>query len=226
MVSTRHHPDEFPEPSPTSSPSKALTKATSTLRKSGPWAHSPSNIALGWLFISLPLVAWDCGYVLLRPYSMPGGALHSPLWVPYALYGRIDHIYGWPAYNSNNGFTSAQGAMNVMESAMYCYYLYIVAKYGKSQAKGAKSNFATWWVMEEKTVPGMMGAVGAMVAFTGAVMTVAKTALYCEYPNIHIPPVNHFLTNFILVLNEAFSGFNHIGHNDAATIVFLWVIPK
>jgi len=38
------------------------------------------------------------------------------------------------------------------------------------------------------------------------VMTVAKTALY--------------------FLNEAFSGFNHIGHNDAATIVFLWVIPN
>ena len=30
----------------------------------------------------------------------------------------------------------------------------------------------------------------------------------------------------ILGLNEACSGFQHIGHNDAATLIFLWIIPK
>lgn len=29
-----------------------------------------------------------------------------------------------------------------------------------------------------------------------------------------------------VVLNEYFSGFRNIGHNDAMTIIFLWIIPK
>lgn len=27
-------------------------------------------------------------------------------------------------------------------------------------------------------------------------------------------------------MNEAFSGFENIGHNDLFTLVFLWIIPK
>lgn len=34
-----------------------------------------------WLFVSTLLVAWDSGFVLLRPRSMPGGDLHY-LWKP------------------------------------------------------------------------------------------------------------------------------------------------
>lgn len=26
--------------------------------------------------------------------------------------------------------------------------------------------------------------------------------------------------------NEAFSGFDNIGHNDLFTLIFLWIIPK
>ncbi|GKT88746.1 hypothetical protein Ct61P_06596 [Colletotrichum tofieldiae] len=50
---------------------------------------------------------------------MPGGHLHWPLYVPYALYGEVDHVYGWKAFNAGNGFTSAQGALNAVETVMY-----------------------------------------------------------------------------------------------------------
>src|SRR3954447_10069266 len=125
MVSTRGHPQEFPEPDLT--PSKSTP---SRARKAKQWAHTPSNLALIWLFISLPLVAWDAGYVLLRPHSMPGGRFHSPIWAPYALYGKIDYIYGWPAFNARNGFTAAQTVLNLIETTGYVFYLWVVYSYG------------------------------------------------------------------------------------------------
>ncbi|KEF60167.1 uncharacterized protein A1O9_05017 [Exophiala aquamarina CBS 119918] len=57
---------------------------------------------------------------------MPGGKLHSPIWTPSAIYGSVDLIYGWPAWNSRTGFTAAQSAMNVLESAFYGWYLYVI----------------------------------------------------------------------------------------------------
>jgi hypothetical protein len=84
MVSTRGHPKEFPEPdlTPTrSTPSTPSKSSRSRGVRKGTWAHTPSNLAIIWLFISLPLVAWDTGYVLLRPLTMPGGKLHWPLYL-------------------------------------------------------------------------------------------------------------------------------------------------
>ncbi|KAI5304900.1 hypothetical protein KEM55_009221, partial [Ascosphaera atra] len=83
--------------------------------KAGSWVHRPSPIVVLWLALSLPLVIWDIGYCLLRPYSMPGGFLH-PLWKPYALYGEVDYMYGWPEYLAHNGFTAAQSFMNLVET--------------------------------------------------------------------------------------------------------------
>jgi len=82
MVSTRGHPQEFPEPdlTPTkSSPSTPSKSSRSRDARKGQWSHTPSNLAIIWLFVSLPLVAWDTGYVMLRPLTMPGGSLHWPL---------------------------------------------------------------------------------------------------------------------------------------------------
>jgi hypothetical protein len=31
---------------------------------------------------------------------------------------------------------------------------------------------------------------------------------------------------WVLALNEVFSGFENIGHNDLGSLVFLWIIPK
>jgi hypothetical protein len=153
MVSTSSHPD-------------AKDDKSSLPHGLKNWVHSPSNLSILWLIISLPLVLWDTGYVLLRPHSMPGGSLHS-LWTPYALYGTIDYIYGWPAYNSHNGFTAAQATMNIAETVLYIWYLWLIYASG-----------------ENKVISGRVAGVAALVGFSAAVMTLSKTLLYCEFPNI------------------------------------------
>jgi len=147
-----------------------------------PWAHTPSNLTLLWLLVSLPLVVWDTLYVLLRPHSMAGGALHSPLWTPYALYGRVDYNYGWPAYNAHDGFTAAQTALNIVETVLYTYYLGLVYRHGRPSAtkgRGAPKPSTVGWLGEAKVVSGTVGGVAALVGFSSAVMTVSKTVLYC-----------------------------------------------
>jgi hypothetical protein len=176
MVSTRGHPKEFADPvlSPSKQPGARGRKAK--------WVHTPSNLMLIWLAISLPLVIWDTGYVLLRPHSMPGGWAHSPLWVPYDLYGRVDHVYGWKAYNAGNGFTAAQGIMNTCETCLYFYYLYIMYVYGKQTAapgRGAPKPAKVGALGESRYVDGKMAGLAVTVAFAAAVMTLSKTILYC-----------------------------------------------
>ncbi|TVY37916.1 hypothetical protein LOCC1_G006722 [Lachnellula occidentalis] len=204
MVSTRGHPNDFHEPDLT--PSKSTPSRQS--RSNGKWAHTPSNITIAWLLISLPLVAWDTGYVLLRPHSMPGGYLHW-LWAPYELYGRVDYIYGWKAFNSRNGFTGAQGSLNVVESLMYAYYLYILYTSGKQVAargRGApKTAIAGFWG-EQRRVEGTNGVLAVLVGYSAALMTFSKTVLYW--------------------LSEYFSGFDNIGHNSLLDLIFLWIIPN
>ncbi|KAH8663485.1 hypothetical protein BGZ60DRAFT_68622 [Tricladium varicosporioides] len=212
MVSTRSHPKEFPEPelTPTkspSTPSRSTRKAN--MSANAKWAHTPSNLTILWLFISLPLVAWDTGYVMLRPHSMPGGSVHWPIWAPYELYGKVDYIYGWKAFNENNGFTAAQGALNIVESLMYLYYLYILFVDGKQVAKrgrGALSPGVLGWMGEQRYVDGGKGALAALVGFSAALMTLSKTVLYW--------------------LNEYFSGFENIGHNSVMDLILLWIIPN
>ncbi|EPE36736.1 hypothetical protein GLAREA_08899 [Glarea lozoyensis ATCC 20868] len=201
MVSTRSHPSEFPETSP-------LSPAKPRSRK-GKWAHTPSNLTLLWLFISLPLVIWDTGYVMLRPYSMPGGILHWPLWKPYDLYGRVDYVYGWKAYNEHNGFTGAQGFLNIVETAMYGFYLYVLFVYGRQSAakgRGAPGPKSVGWFGEQRYVDGEKGALAVLVGFSAAVMTVSKTVLYW--------------------LNEYYGGFENIGHNKPFDLILLWIIPN
>ncbi|KAK4988440.1 hypothetical protein LTR50_003954 [Elasticomyces elasticus] len=202
MASTRSQSKPLPS-TPTSTSSSSPTPA---------WSHTPSNLTLIWLAISLPLVAWDTGYVFLRPYSMPGGSLHYPIWQPYALYGTIDYTYGWPAWNAHSGFTAAQGFMNFVESAGYVVYLWIVFVYGVQERrkgrgapkKGDMGSFA--WLSESRTVYGRLAAWAVLLGFATAVMTASKTVLYW--------------------LNEYFSGFENIGHNGLEALVVLWIIPN
>jgi len=92
-------------------------------------------------------------------------------WRSKALYGAIDHVYGWPAWQSHNGFTAAKSAMNVPECVFYCWYLYVVRlqivdwsyeSFSRLEVKGKGVNLAV------------------LFAFSGAVMTLSKTLLYCE----------------------------------------------
>ncbi|THX59413.1 hypothetical protein D6D06_02074 [Aureobasidium pullulans] len=223
MVTTRSHPQEF---SPqhvnqlgSETPSKrslsTVTPSTSQPDFQGrnnnqkPWSHTPSLLTLTWLCISMPLVTWDSFYVLLRPHSMPGGKYQKPLWVPYELYGQVDHIYGWPAYNSGNGFTAAQTGMNVVEIVGYVYYLYLLYTYGRTedvQGTGAPDKQQVGKLAQSRTIYGKAAAKAVVLLYGVALMTLSKTVLYW--------------------LNEVFSGFANIGHNDASSIFFLWALPN
>lgn len=148
------------------------TKTSSpTLQEPLDYTHKPPFALLAWLIVSIPLVVWDTLYVHLRPLTMPGGKFHSPVWQPYALYGEVDHIYGWPAWNSHNGFTAAQSAMNVPETAFYCWYLYIVGRQIVDWSYNGISQLEVKGAGVNKAV---------LLAFSGAVMTVSKSLLYCE----------------------------------------------
>ncbi|KAI8626819.1 hypothetical protein F5Y19DRAFT_190495 [Xylariaceae sp. FL1651] len=162
------------------------------------FTHAPSSLALVWLAVSVPLVIWDCGYVLMRPRTMPGGDLHWPLWVPYALYGEVDHVYGWKAFNAGSGFTAAQGLLNVVETAMYVYYAWV---YYQSAVPVRAAGGQT-----KKALVGRPAAMAVLVAFSAAVMTLSKTVLYwlCEY----------------------YSGFDNIGHNSLQDLILLWILPN
>lgn len=146
------------------------------------WSHTPSNLTLLWLAISVPLVIWDTGYVLLRPHSMPGGKYHWPLWVPYELYGRTDYVYGWKAWNEHNGFTAAQGCLNVIETLGYLFYMYIVYTNGRQstkQGRGAPTD--TGVLSESRTLKGQAAGLAVLVGYSASIMTVSKTVLYCKF---------------------------------------------
>jgi hypothetical protein len=116
---------------------------------------------------------------------MPGGSLHSPIWKLYAVYGTVDYMYGWPAWNDGVGFTAAQGSLNILETLMYGYYIFVLA----SQGQG--TGWYKFWekdIWSEKTVVQGEGvALATLVCFSSAVMTVSKTLLYCMFtePDAH-----------------------------------------
>ncbi|ATY60397.1 hypothetical protein A9K55_006199 [Cordyceps militaris] len=177
-------------------PSSALTTTTS-----GGWSHAPDAATLFWLGVSLPLVIWDTAYVLGRPHTMEHGWLHWPLWAPYKLYGQVDHVYGWKAFHARSGFTAAQGALNAVETVMYLAYAWVCLTKAVDAAVGGEGSRR-----RRRAVTGRAGARAVLVGFSAAVMTLSKTLLYW--------------------LNEYYSGFDNIGHNDLVSLIFLWIIPN
>lgn len=175
MVSTRSSSGITPRPPKSydadlviplsSKPRRAAMPSSRPSSRASGWSHRPSGLTLLWLAVSLPLVAWDTGYVLGRPHTMPGGSLHWPLWVPYELYGRVDHVYGFKAWNARLGFTAAQGSLNLVESALYAAY------------------WALWWRNKKADgrADGRAAALAVVVGFAASVMTLSKTVLYCEF---------------------------------------------
>lgn len=149
---------------------------------------------------------------MLRPHSMPGGWAHAPIWSPYELYGRVDHTYGWKAYNANSGWTLAQGSINAVETLAYGLYLYLVYTYGEQeevQGTGApdKEDLPEGLggklraLGEARTVYGRMAGAVTLLAYTAAQVTFWKTVLYW--------------------LNEAFSGRSCHPPRRLCCVVFL-----
>ena len=98
-------------------------------------------------------------------------------------------MYGWPAFEANNGFTSAQGVMNLIESAGYMFYLWVVWKYGSpaenTEGRGAPSMKLVGWLGEARSVKGSPAGLAVLIAFSTAALTVSKTVLYCMLCIIH-----------------------------------------
>ncbi|KAJ1028594.1 hypothetical protein NDA16_001760 [Ustilago loliicola] len=117
--------------------------------------HRPRFLVSAWLFLSSFVVAWDVGYILLRPRSMLGGDLHW-IWSPYKLYMNIDYIYGLPSWDTKDGFPAAQSLMNVAESFLNLLYVYLV---------------------HLKATPGSI-AVAPIWGLVAVTMTFSKTVLY------------------------------------------------
>lgn len=165
-----------------------------------PWIHAPSRVLLLWFAVSLPLVCWDTIYVLGRPLTMEGGAWHWPFYVPYKLYGEVDHVYGWKAFDAKLGFTGAQGFLNAIETAMYLYYIYVYWTQGvpaAAVAGGTAKVIAGRDASKTIVLVGKPAATAVLVAFSAFVMTLSKTVLYCT-----CPPFSDRAMNQLLVKNR------------------------
>ncbi|KAI9456137.1 hypothetical protein BJY52DRAFT_598113 [Lactarius psammicola] len=104
-----------------------------------------------WFLLTTPVILWDAFYCLMRPRSMVGGDLHW-IWEPYGLYQEVDYVYGIKALQENDGFPNAQSFLNLIETALNVFYVYLahVAKY----------------------------PAASLVGFASATMTLSKTVLY------------------------------------------------
>jgi hypothetical protein len=107
---------------------------------------------------------------------MIGGKWHEPLYKPYALYSTVDYLYGLPAISRNDGFTGAQGWLNLVETSLYLVYLYMVISFGRTEgsATGAKT------FLGKKKIVGREGGIAILIGFSAAIMTLSKTVLYCK----------------------------------------------
>jgi hypothetical protein len=148
------------------------------------WCHTASNLTLVWLAVSLPLVVWDVLYMLLRPHTMSGGWLQWPIWKPYEVYAAIDYVYGWPGYESGDGFGAAQSALNAIETVLYGLYLMIVYNHGVPTSAGTgiqAGQGLSSLLAGGRKVRGKSGNRALIIGFAAAIMTLSKTVLYCEY---------------------------------------------
>lgn len=117
---------------------------------------------------------------------MPGGKWHAPVWSPYAIYSTVDLVYGFPAWEDKNGFTAAQATLNVVESAVYLAYLYIVAVHGKEDTKtpGRGAWSSSWWG-KARVLGGQAAGAACLMGLSGSLMTMSKTMLYGK--SAHVP---------------------------------------
>ena len=133
------------------------------------WSHIPSRIYIIWLIISLLLVAWDTGYILGRPHTLPGGKWHEPIWTPYTLYSNIDLIYGWKGLDEGNGFAAAHSTMNIVESGMYIFYLLIIVFYARKNTG------------RRRALRGQSAGLAVVLGFGASLMTLSKALLYGKF---------------------------------------------
>lgn len=137
-----------------------------------------SALEIIWISISPLIVIWDAGYVFLRPYSLPGGSLHT-IWKPYSVYGAVDHLYGLPGFNRMDGILPAFATLNLVESILYLWSAYKVLKFSKAMPA------VTYQLrlFQYRYIPGRTGFQVVLVIFAASVSVCMKTVLYGKSNN-------------------------------------------
>jgi len=166
------------------------------------WSHTPSLATLLWISAAVPFSIWDSLYMFLRPHTLPGHKWNLPIWKPYITYAAVDRVYSSQAWEENNGFAGAQCFMNLVESGLYVWYLWLVSRNGRVQRPAEGGWKLLGWYGQTRTVGGRAGALAVVIGAISGAMTASKTVLY--------------------VLNEVFSGFHYLGHNDLGTLIQCW----
>lgn len=137
-------------------------------------AHKYTALELIWIFVSPLIVLWDVAYVLLRPHSMPGGAIHRPFWLAYELYGEVDHLYGIKGLERGDGLVTAYAIINLLESVSYMWCAWKLFQQGDSYHRRR-----AW--LQERFLNGYMGSKVLLVIFATSLVVCVKTFLYGEH---------------------------------------------
>ena len=196
MVSTRTHPSSFSAPS--ESASKAVTRASGTRTKSSqPGSWSHTPDRL--------TLAWllVSAPVVIWDTGYVFGRPHTMPggWLNKPLYTPYS-LYGTIDYVYGRAAYNESDGFTGAQSAMNTVEILGYLGYLYILWKYGEGNEG----FGRKTVGGGWGGLACLTGFALAVMTLSKTCLY--------------------LLNEAFSGFKHIGHNDAFTLITQYIIPK
>ncbi|KAI5295351.1 hypothetical protein KEM52_001673 [Ascosphaera acerosa] len=144
------------------------------------------------------------------------------MWKPYDLYGRVDHMYGWPEYRAGNGLTMAQSILSLAEVAGYLYYLTTIWRHSaatrqtrslraadaqrRSLFERAGSCASRWLLASQNSLGGRPGVVALLVVFAASIMALNRAVLY--------------------LLLQPCSRYRDIGHNEPAIAFFLWLVPN
>ncbi|EHK96741.1 hypothetical protein M7I_7545 [Glarea lozoyensis 74030] len=126
------------------------------------WSHTPRLPVLLWTAFTFPFTIWDTLYIALRPHTLPGHKWHDPIWTQVGTYAAVDGVYGEQAWLEGEGWTAAQGVVNVTEVVLYLWYYAIVRKSRK----------------EGKGVSGKMGGKACVVGLVAGTVTLTKSMLY------------------------------------------------
>jgi hypothetical protein len=106
------------------------------------FTHTPRLPIIIWALFTIPFTIWDALYIFLRPYSLLGQKWHSPFFDFMDNWSAVDHVYGVQAWEDNEGWTAAQGVINVLvEVGVYGGYLVILWVYGRG-GKGFLGGFS------------------------------------------------------------------------------------
>jgi hypothetical protein len=172
--------------------SQTASLATTRVSKSSiaAWSHEPKALTLLWLAMAIPVVFMDASFILGRPYTFAGGALHSllgPLWAPWDIYQKVDYVYSKSTFDERDGWPGAQALFNLIETSCYVWYMLSVARYSAGQSDRAADLMDWQLLFAKKSVKGRRGIAMAMVLCTVMMVTVVKTVLYCMFPCFLLP---------------------------------------